>query len=576
MFLTTDTNKVKQNVAQDKPGSFGPKLEYIKFRPNATVRVRILPAWTDSGKYAFQPYIKVVQHWHIGAKDLRIHCPLEMEGKPCYVCEQNELLKNTGMPADLKLAEDQKCQSSWDYQAIERGDEVWKETDEGVAKHPEMIGKPKIKLLSAVWSIHKRITDLMAGAHWSGLENPLSGYDLEIKREGSKKKDTKYYVDPIPGVIPLFANPDGSPDMARLQLIKDGLTDLEKKFEAHPYIETFQIYHGFAPWEEADQEEFGKLISSGQLIVPQHHLLEANSQQQQPPAGLLSGHVPPQQQQYQQPMFPQGQGQVPQQGYPQQGYQQPVQPMQQQYPQQGYQQPQQYPQQGYVNPSVPQQQMYQQPQQQMYQQQMYQQPGQPMPQPQETQPTPEQIQQRVNAWRQRVSQFGMVIHDRGQLLQQMHNEGATDLTEEKLSNTQGNLWCYNEEPSPMDDQCFQCKVAHHCAKTYQNKYGREWHEGQPLLPEQIPMPNVMQPQPGQVAMPLQMQPNQQPNQVPVPQQTQPYQQAPYQQPMPTHQVPQPGQMAMPPQQAPTPTPTAHQPVNVVSQMTDFLENKAGS
>lgn len=300
-FIKTNTNKVKQQVVTDSPRKKGPQAPFMKFPPNRTVTIRVLPPWTDKGECAEQPYKRIEQHWGVGAKELRVNCPHGMSNgaDPCYVCEQIDLLKSTGDPGDAKIAGDIKASRRYVYQVIDRADPLWHEDDPEVAEFPNWVGTPKIKIATVGWMIHKALTDFITNPRWTGFDDALQGNDVDVKRVGSKKEDTEYSLMPHRENTPIFANEDGSPNMDLINIIggyeEDGvevpgtLIDLDWKYKPTTYISSLMIYHGFAPWEEEDKTAFGQLVESGQIHVPAGHQLE-NKKEEESAGSLPQGH----------------------------------------------------------------------------------------------------------------------------------------------------------------------------------------------------------------------------------------------------------------------------------------------
>ena len=255
-FVSVDTSKLESKLADDKPfrGNRTPTL-WIQFKDGDEFEVRILPPWSTEGDYAFLPYMKIFQHWDVGPGSKRVICPHQMSDKsdPCYICEQVNALYKTGDKADSKQARRMRAGQSFIYQVIDRADPVWLETDDGVKDNPEVVGRPKIKLMRLPYAGHSQLLGYYNDPDYGDISHHMEGLDIKVKRTGTGL-DTEYGVKTKRNNTPMFGEVD-DPDLETMTMVLEDMYKIDEHpfFRVASYDETCSIFLG----EDDDNDSSG-------------------------------------------------------------------------------------------------------------------------------------------------------------------------------------------------------------------------------------------------------------------------------------------------------------------------------
>lgn len=161
-----------------------PKSSYIRKIPVGQTRLRMLP--TLPGELA--PWVEIAQHWveapQGSGKRKPINCPQRMANKPCPLCHQVALWRNSGDPAQEKLADDMDINESIFANVIDRSC-----PEEGV------------KIFQMRPSILGEILDCYDAHGSPDFTDPMTGRDIVITRKGTGRTDTRYkvvFLEPSP------------------------------------------------------------------------------------------------------------------------------------------------------------------------------------------------------------------------------------------------------------------------------------------------------------------------------------------------------------------------------------------
>lgn len=257
-----DIESINASEALEKPLKGSGSRTVIMKLGQGLNQVRLLPAKAGESAWQKRPYIHIYSHWHVGPLDEQVMCR-EMtasvrDGKTvsdlCYICEQSEaLIAMEGQYRDQGYHI--KAQQGFIYYCIDRKDPVWRgdedKMDKIFASNPEMIGKPKVKILRVPWNVHSTIRTLYSNPEYGDIAHPLTGVDLDINRSGTKKDNTSYTVVASRHSTPLLAKNNGEPDYT---VIKEVLTELSPLYE-HPFYQLPTYEDGIAIWNGVPKAE---------------------------------------------------------------------------------------------------------------------------------------------------------------------------------------------------------------------------------------------------------------------------------------------------------------------------------
>lgn len=161
--------------------------DFIK--PNAGVNCyRFLPAI-----HGPSPFVVVHKHFVMppgGGRAIVMNCPRIMKSRDCPICRTMDRMKTSAIPSDMELADKMFPSMRVLCNVIDRDNEA--------------IGPQKMEIGK---SIHKQLVDILMDTRNGGdfTDPGEDGFDIVIKREGSGRRDTKYYVSCAKGSTPLHA-----------------------------------------------------------------------------------------------------------------------------------------------------------------------------------------------------------------------------------------------------------------------------------------------------------------------------------------------------------------------------------
>lgn len=135
--------------------------------------IRILPSWKGRQFEFFKP---VYVHWNVGENKNKVFCPTT-EGKDefCPICAYVEELYNSGLEEDVAEAKEISRRERYACNILDRSGQ-----SEGVAVY-EM--GPKL---------FRDILFLFTDGDYGEVDDPKTGRDIKIVREGTGMMDTKY------------------------------------------------------------------------------------------------------------------------------------------------------------------------------------------------------------------------------------------------------------------------------------------------------------------------------------------------------------------------------------------------
>lgn len=271
MFISVDPEKVKDRLIEDKPfrGNRTPAV-WVTFKDSETEEVRILPAWTTEGPYAYLPYIKIYQHWDVGPNQKRVICPHMMSDKkdPCYVCEQIAALYKTGDKTDEARAKKMRAGQSFIYQVIDANDPFWVEKDQEVRDKPEILGRPKIKFMRLPYRAHSQLLGFYNDPDYHDLSHYLKGHYLRITRTG-RGFDTEYDIKARPQKTPIFGEAE-DPDVESITMVLQDLSQLDQHpfFQVATYDETVAHFLGEDPPKRVSSTSLPAGVSESKGSLP--------------------------------------------------------------------------------------------------------------------------------------------------------------------------------------------------------------------------------------------------------------------------------------------------------------------
>ena len=171
--------RLAEKAAELKAKGGQGNIFYLK--ADTTVRVRIL----NMGEEA--EFIKEIEQFYLGGDIKGVISPATFS-EPCALAEGYDELVGTGEEDDKKLAEKLNRRKRYlAYCAIYK-DTKGKELDDR---------SPRFVLLTE--GQYQAIIDLYLDEDdWGDMTDPIKGYDLKLKRTGSGKMDTEYFVTACP------------------------------------------------------------------------------------------------------------------------------------------------------------------------------------------------------------------------------------------------------------------------------------------------------------------------------------------------------------------------------------------
>lgn len=271
-FFQADVERAKQQAQEEKEAaakrssmtSSSPTI-WMKIEPGRQHTVRILPPWTDKGPNAGLPYKRIFQHTDLGPDKKKANCPKAQGEGDCYICEQIESLKATGLPEDKEEASALWPKKQYIYQLIDREDPTWTGREDQIKDKDAaaFIGKPKIKIMSLSQTVHEMMRNYLSNPEYGGaICDPYNGLDCFIERTYTGAttkygKSTKWGITFARRETPLFGS-ISDPNEKLINACAEAMVNLDEQFffKTHTYEETKAIYHGENPWakDKADKD----------------------------------------------------------------------------------------------------------------------------------------------------------------------------------------------------------------------------------------------------------------------------------------------------------------------------------
>lgn len=153
----------------------------LLFVKEGTIRYRVMNPGEDNDFSA-----EVIQ-FYLGPEIKGVISPASM-GKPCAIMEKYEALKKSKRDSDKELAKRMVPKTKFLIPVVPYKDLKGKEVDEQNAG----------RLLMVTKGITESAIDLYLDDDWGDMTDPINGYDIKIKREGSTMTDTEYSLSPCP------------------------------------------------------------------------------------------------------------------------------------------------------------------------------------------------------------------------------------------------------------------------------------------------------------------------------------------------------------------------------------------
>jgi hypothetical protein len=152
-----------------------------------TNQIRILP--NKGGGLPFEPSF---QHFYDDPADpdrqISHNCPRRMAKQRCPTCEAIERLSRSDNRADLKLADNMKASFRAYYRILDRANPA-----------------KGVQVWAVSWGMQQDLTGFIRDFK-SKLTHPIEGFDLNIRRKGTGKKDTRYRLDVARDPSPVLEN----------------------------------------------------------------------------------------------------------------------------------------------------------------------------------------------------------------------------------------------------------------------------------------------------------------------------------------------------------------------------------
>lgn len=171
-------SRLKNKVEKLKKKGGDGQLLFVK---EGTIRYRIMNPGEDNDFSA-----DVIQ-FYLGPEIKGVISPASI-GKPCALMEKYETLKRSKKDSDKELAKRMVPKTKFLIPVVPYKDLKGKEVDEQNAG----------RLLMVTKGITESAIDLYLDDDWGDMTDPINGYDVKIKREGSTMTDTEYSLSPCP------------------------------------------------------------------------------------------------------------------------------------------------------------------------------------------------------------------------------------------------------------------------------------------------------------------------------------------------------------------------------------------
>jgi hypothetical protein len=149
------------------------------FPKEGTTRYRILPVDSE------QDFAIELVHFYLGPEIKGVISPATF-GEPCAIMDAYNKLKNSKHEDDREKARDLKPKKKIALPAIRYIDERGKQVDKEAG----------VRLLLIGTKVYAELLDLYLDDEAGDFTDPVSGYDIKIKRSGSGMTDTEYKVIP--------------------------------------------------------------------------------------------------------------------------------------------------------------------------------------------------------------------------------------------------------------------------------------------------------------------------------------------------------------------------------------------
>lgn len=245
-YNRTDTKHVQDTTVEFTSGSYVNKLD------PGTHRIRLLPPLGILRK----PFVDTHRHYYRTAFGLFItNCPMSMYEEPCPICERrNDLIQEQGTYSSREVRE-LEPKYTFIANAIFRdregeGPKIWSCDKQAIYQG-----------MLRVMAQHQRT----AGAC---ISDPYEGLDIEVIREGSGMRDTRYKVQPAHRSTPLHEE-----EATMAKWVNEMAADLTKESDCLGYEE---ILEGM---REASKPKAPK---DGKPSAAAEHALEGSQRDESP------------------------------------------------------------------------------------------------------------------------------------------------------------------------------------------------------------------------------------------------------------------------------------------------------
>lgn len=217
-FGEQQAHRAKKEIDEGSKGVF-------KF-PVGTTILRIIPA----AKGQTYPWLEVWQHFlKRGEKTIVFNCPRKTDNMkdPCPACDEAFRLYNTDNPLDSTEAK-----KYWPKQKFLLAAIVRPKKGEEADYTPKIIPVGK-QIMDQLLEIRKgNETDPDEPIPPRNITHPVKGWDVKIRRVGTKQEDTKYTATyrkggQVPLIYSIDDNGDASPDYEKINNILENPVNLE-------------------------------------------------------------------------------------------------------------------------------------------------------------------------------------------------------------------------------------------------------------------------------------------------------------------------------------------------------------
>lgn len=106
-------------------------------------------------------------------------------GEPCALMAWHEKMKKSKSEAERDLSTKLRPKKKWAVAALKYADSKGKEADQG-----------GVRIVMVSTDVYSQLTDLYLDDENGDFTDPVNGYDVKIKREGTGQFDTTYSVMP--------------------------------------------------------------------------------------------------------------------------------------------------------------------------------------------------------------------------------------------------------------------------------------------------------------------------------------------------------------------------------------------